>query len=116
MFNSKGDFLISRSFISKQEQLISALQKFLTKGKVKSKDLKSVLVISGPGSFTASRAGIVLANSFNFLYGVPVLGVKNEDIKVKEFIKKNLSRLKRAKKTSVAKVYYNRKPNITKKK
>ena len=116
IFNNKGEIFFIEKFIDKQENLIKRLKVFFEKNKIVPKNLKGVLVISGPGSFTASRAGIVLANSFNFLYKIPVVDAENKGDGAKEVIRNNLKKILEAKKSSVAKVYYNRKPNITVKK
>ncbi|MBU1179431.1 hypothetical protein KJ885_00635 [Patescibacteria group bacterium] len=113
IFGGKGEIFFTHEFIDKQEKLIGQLKAFLKKSKIIPKNLKGVLVMSGPGSFTASRAGIVLANSFNFIYKIPVVDAEDRGSGAEEFIKNNLKKLLKAKKSSTAKVYYSRKPNIT---
>lgn len=109
VFDKKGKILKSKKFIDKIENLVKGLNEV----KINYKDVRGVLAISGPGSFTSSRAGIVLANSFNFIYKIPVLGVKDRDVNLAEFINKNLNKLKKSKKVSLAKIHYKCEPNIT---
>lgn len=113
IFTSKGVILYLKRFIDKQELLAAGLADFLKKLKLNFRNIGGVLVINGPGSFSASRAGAVLANSFNFLYNIPVLAIKDTDAKLEDIIKSNLKRLKRVKNSAVAGVYYQAPPNIT---
>ncbi len=121
IFQSRGVVLYLCEFIDKQERLNKKLTAFLKSKKIKPQEFKAVMVVTGPGSFSASRAGVVLANAFNFLYGIPVLGIKDSGTSpngasIEEMIRDNLGRLKRSKKTTVAEVYYENPPNITIKK
>lgn len=112
-FDGDGHILCSYKFIDKQENLVQELGRFFKKEKMRSDEIRAVLVISGPGSFSASRAGIVLGNSFNFLNRISVLSVKDTEASTEELIKNNLNALKKSKKTSEAEVYYQKEPNIT---
>lgn len=116
IFQNGGVVLYLCGFIDKQERLNYELEAFLKSKKIKSEEFRGVMVVTGPGSFSASRAGVVLANTFNFLYGIPILGIKDSGASIEEMIKENISRLKRAKKTTAAEVYYENPPNITMKK
>jgi len=51
---------------------------FLTSG-LKKEDVDRVVVVSGPGSFTASRTSTVIANAIAFSRGIPVLGLPNPE-------------------------------------
>ena len=116
IFTSGGVVLYSLGFVEKQEDLNEKLNAFLKNKKIKPETIKGIMVISGPGSFSASRAGVVLANAFNFLYKIPVLSVKDEPASMEDLIKINFGRLKRAKAGTAAEVYYEKPPNITMKK
>ncbi|MBU4421941.1 hypothetical protein L6259_01185 [Candidatus Parcubacteria bacterium] len=116
VFNGRGDFLFSEKFIPKQEKIIEKLKALLKKAKIKKDGISGILVIEGPGSFSGSRAGITLANSFNFLFKTPILGVKDADGSVEEQINNNLEKLKKIKLSSQAEAYYKYPPNITTKK
>lgn len=126
-FDGNGHILCSYKFIDKQEDLVQGLGNFFKKEKMRLAEIKAVLAVSGPGSFSASRAGIILANSLNFINKTPVLSIKDTgpvrgDISnasngagdsTEELIKNNLSGLKRIKKTAEGEVYYQKEPNIT---
>lgn len=112
-FNNDGYILYSYKFVDKQEDLARELNSFLKKEKIQLAKIRAMLVISGPGSFSASRAGVVLANSFNFVDSIPILSVKDAGGGTEELVKNNLHGLKRIKKTAVAEVYYQKEPKIT---
>ncbi|PIR66746.1 MAG: hypothetical protein COU51_02325 [Parcubacteria group bacterium CG10_big_fil_rev_8_21_14_0_10_36_14] len=113
IFNARGDFLFSEKFIPKQENIIEKLKTFFKKSKIKKEGISAILAIEGPGSFSGSRAGVTLANSFNFLFNTPVLGIKDSGDPVKKQIDKNMDKLKKIKASSTAKVYYKYPPNVT---
>lgn len=113
IIESGGVVLYLCEFVDKQEQLNEKLTVFLKSKKIKPQAIKGVLVITAPGSFSASRAGVVLANSFNFLFSIPVLGIKDLKMSLEDMISSNLDRLKHAKKTMTAEVYYEKPPNTT---
>ena len=115
VFGNRGEIFFTHKFIDRQENLIRLLSGFFKKYKIKPEKIKAVLVINGPGFFVGSRAGVTLANSFNFLYKIPVLGVEDIGGSVIELIENNLKKLKKIKKNSTASVYYSRGLNITKK-
>lgn len=103
------------AFINRQEELNLKLNSFLKKHCVKSAGIKAVLAIAGPGSFSAARAGVILANGFNFTRKIPVLAIIDEPKQeFPELIKKYLPRLLKLNPKSKANVYYNHEPNITK--
>lgn len=112
LFSGEGD-AVAVGFIGKQERLNEKLGAFFKKNRIRPEGLKAVLAIGGPGSFSASRAGVVLANSFHFLHKTPVWGIKNEaGAKFADIIKKYLPKLEKIPKNSQAKVLYDHEPNI----
>ncbi|MBT3865315.1 tRNA (adenosine(37)-N6)-threonylcarbamoyltransferase complex dimerization subunit type 1 TsaB [Candidatus Peregrinibacteria bacterium] len=54
------------------EKLMPEIAKLLKSKKVKYEDLKSVLLIKGPGSFTGLRIGVTVANTIAHLQKIPV--------------------------------------------
>lgn len=113
VFTDKGVVLYLKKFIDKQELFAAGLDDFFKKIKLDFCRIGGVLVIKGPGSFSASRAGIVFSNSFNFLYNIPVVGVKDTGAGLEDLIKINLKKLRCAKKSAISEVYYKKSPNIT---
>jgi len=113
IFDEKGN-VETFKFINKQENLNKNLSLFFKRNRLDIKDIKAVLALTGPGSFSASRAGVVFANSFNFLQSAPILGIKDEEGKTMvDILKKYTKKLKNLNKDAKAEVYYKHKPNIT---
>ena len=102
--NNKGKSLYSYKFIDRQEDLVGRLKYFLLKHRLGLDRLSGIFVLKGEGSFTAVRAGVVLANAIAFLGGIPAQMIDSSDIAKK---------YARPKKRSFAAAYYNKEPNIT---
>ena len=93
------------------EKLLPMVDKVLKKSKVNLKDLKKILVIAGPGSFTSLRIGIAVANTLAFSLKIPVVSFKTDEFKgVKDLIKK--AEKQRGGERAVP--FYGQEPNITK--
>jgi len=107
-------FLLRKNTGLKQsEQALFLLDSFLKKNKFKLTDIKKIVVNRGPGSFTAVRLGIVLANTLSFGLKIPVAGIYNLELASDEDYLK-LSKLKFF--SNFVKPYYDREPDITKSK
>ncbi len=61
------------------EGYLAALAQTLARWKVKLGDLREVVVVTGPGSFTASRVSTTIANGLAYAQGIPVIGIENKD-------------------------------------
>lgn len=97
------------------EKLLPAIDQLLKVNKVELIDLKGILVVSGPGGFTALRIGIMTANTLSFALKIPVVGVKLSEFEsLQSLIKIGLSKMKKAKQDSLVLPYYGCEPHITK--
>lgn len=102
-----GDFLVP------PEGHLKSLDAAFTDWGVSIDEIDSVLVVTGPGSFTASRVSTTIANAFGFVKEVPVYGVENSD-------KRSLAELvagflpSAAQQMGVVDATYDRPPTITK--
>ncbi len=94
------------------EELLPTLEKFLKKSKVKLNNLRGIIVVSGPGSFTGLRVGITTANTLAFILGIPVMGIKSSEPKAlsPELLK---NKLKKAKVGEFIVPFYGQEPKIT---
>ena len=75
----KGDVLFTQKseFASrKAQQVLPMAEEMIHKHDVQLKDITSIEVNTGPGSFTGLRVGIAIANAFGYLLGIPVNGKK----------------------------------------
>lgn len=61
------------------EGIIETIDQTLKKAGIETEDLKAVLVIKGPGSFTGLRVGISVANQFSHQLKIPILGLKTNE-------------------------------------
>lgn len=59
------------------EGYLDALGQTLRGWSVALSDLETVFVVTGPGSFTASRVSTTIANALGFAVGIPVVGIEN---------------------------------------
>ena len=105
--NLSGDFKVS-------ENLLSLIEKILNKNKLAFKDLKAVIVVSGPGPFTSLRIAVTVANTMAYSLKIPVVGVENEQaVSNEKLIELGLSLLAKAPAGNLIKPFYNKEPNIT---
>lgn len=58
----------------KAQKLLTVIDEELRKQEKRLKDIESVEVNTGPGSFTGLRVGISIANALGWVLGVPVNG------------------------------------------
>ena len=99
----------------RKDVLLLLIDRIFRKNKQATKNIRGVAVVSGPGSFTAVRSGVVAANVLGKLLGVPVVGVRGEEFKnEKEFLKIGYERMTKTKKGKIVLPVYGREPNITK--
>ena len=90
------------------EKIPSILQKELQKHNFLLKDIKKIVVVSGPGSFVGTRTGVSFANSLAWGLDIPVVGLSVENVP------ENLSQLLKIKaKKQPAAAIYAAPPNIT---
>lgn len=87
----EGRLLAHRIWTSQQNQsqeLLPEIDKLLKKTKSSPQALQSVVVNTGPGSFTGLRVGLSVANAFSFALNIPVIGVSRFELAAKNFGRK----------------------------
>ncbi|NQV89802.1 hypothetical protein HQ487_00170 [Candidatus Uhrbacteria bacterium] len=67
------------TLVESPEGFLSALNRFLHEQSVNLEQLKGVIVVTGPGSFTASRISTTIANGIAFTQSIPIFGLENPD-------------------------------------
>ncbi len=104
----KGNFKVS-------EKLLKAIDSLLNQNKIKTRQLKGLIVITGPGPFTSIRIGVAVANTLAYALKIPVVGLANRQGLTSEekLIKLGLSKLKQVKANKYILPFYNKEPNIT---
>lgn len=78
--------------------------------------LRGILTVVGPGSFSAVRSGVVIANAFRLACDISLIGiVVQEGYVVEEVIQKNLSKMNQwsKRKNFLLKPFYAKEPNVT---
>ncbi|NUM25200.1 MAG: tRNA (adenosine(37)-N6)-threonylcarbamoyltransferase complex dimerization subunit type 1 TsaB [Candidatus Buchananbacteria bacterium] len=98
------------------EKLLVAIDKILKQNKVTLSDLTGVAVVTGPGPFTALRIGVVTANTLAWSLQCPVLGIKNDEFTNDRSLAKLVSEKMKHQQRGIVVPFYNKEPNITKKK
>ena len=61
------------------EGILGAVDQLIKKTDIQLSDLKGVLAIKGPGSFTGLRVGIAVANQFAHQLNIPIIGLRTEE-------------------------------------
>jgi len=106
------------------ELLLKTIEKLVQKQKIKLTDLSGIIVVSGPGQFSALRIGVVTANSLGFALDIPVVGVKlikswqdlQENEKLEKVWEKGVKLFKNKRKFNIRNQVvpeYGKEPNIT---
>lgn len=112
--------LIVKKKYKQSELLLRSIDQLVDK-----KKLSGVMVVAGPGAFSALRIGIVTANTLGYSLNLPVVGVKlkkdwlepdKNDVlgEVWREGKKKLRRSKGWKNQMLVRPFYDKAPNITK--
>jgi tRNA threonylcarbamoyl adenosine modification protein YeaZ len=117
----QDDVLIAKKIIKakykQSEKLLIEIDKILRKvqGTVDLSKLKSIVVVNGPGPFTATRIGVATANALSYALKIPIAGINNTLFNnIEELIKKG-SKLE-SNKNNIVEPFYSQEPNITKSK
>lgn len=72
-----GNLKAQTTIQTSPEGYLSALDRLLRGWSVARADIEGVIVVTGPGSFTASRVSTTIANGLGFSLDVPVVGIEN---------------------------------------
>ncbi|MDP3900254.1 MAG: tRNA (adenosine(37)-N6)-threonylcarbamoyltransferase complex dimerization subunit type 1 TsaB [bacterium] len=110
--------ILSKKFKAKyrqSEKLLPQIDKLLRQGKSGLKKISGIIVVKGPGPFTATRIGVATANALAFGLSIPVVGIKNTKFKnLEEMIKQGSEQLKKKNIRDIIEPFYDSEPNITK--
>jgi len=82
---ARDDSLVSKIEVKTQfkhsERLLPGIDKLLKKNKVALQEIKAIGVVRGPGSYTALKIGLTVANVLGFSLKIPIVGVKLSEFK-----------------------------------
>ncbi len=114
LLNKQGVILKFKKIQAKykqSEKLLVNIDKLVAKDL---KKLKGIMVVKGPGSFTALRIGLTTANAMAWGLGLPIVGLsEKKDINDKGLITKGYNKIKRIKNFKAVMPEYGREPNIS---
>ena len=66
----------SSSRMFRSQMVLPLIEELLAEHNQTMRDIRSIQVASGPGSFTGLRVGVTIANALGFLLDIPVNGQK----------------------------------------
>lgn len=101
---------IRQRILQGRRPIVSTLASFIKAKSIPS--LGGIIAVSGPGSFSAVRSGVLVANLLSRMYHVPLYGVRVEDAWELEGLRDSLI-AKRLKPMSYVAPIYDQEPNIT---
>ena len=97
--------------------VLPAIDALRRKAKLSLSSLTGVIVLSGPGPFTALRVGVLTANTIAWALRLPVVEVrKTADADFETLITQGLAKLKNVTAPAIIVPHYGQAPNITMKK
>lgn len=62
-----------------EEKLLASLHEVLQKQGAEKDDIKGIIALTGPGSFSALRIGLSVANTLAWSLNIPILGLTNKE-------------------------------------
>ena len=103
------------SWESNQIDPLEKIDNILKSNNLCLKDLKFIVVNRGPGSFTGTRIGIVIANTLSKSLNIPIIGIINKkNLDIISLAKRGYKKKDKTKSSRLAVPYYGQEPNITK--
>jgi tRNA A37 threonylcarbamoyltransferase TsaD len=98
--------------LKQRDDLLTYVDQLIRRSKTSFNKIKSIIVVRGPGPFTATRVGVAVANALGLALNIPIYGIKKTgSIDIAKLV--NMVNLLPAPKTPI-RPYYDRPPNITK--
>ena len=65
------------TFPNQSKYIISKLQEVLDSNKIDIKELKEIIVVNGPGSFTGVRIGVTVAKTIAYALDIPIKSISS---------------------------------------
>ncbi len=75
----QGKLTVVKKIETEPENFLNALKRCLSRWRKSFEDIQGVVVVTGPGSATALRTSVTIANGFGFAREIPVVGLTNRD-------------------------------------
>ena len=77
--NSRSFGYLKLNATHASDQIFEKIDELIQKAGIQLSDLKGIMVIKGPGSFTGLRVGIAVANQFAHQLKIPIVGLRTEE-------------------------------------
>ncbi len=91
------------------EKLLPAIDKLLKSQKIGIEKLKGIIVVKGPGAFSAVRTGVIVANTLAYILNIKLAGI-TADNSLEKMINYGIKELKSFK---IVEPFYGKELNIT---
>src|SRR6185503_15961827 len=95
------------------EHMLALIDRLLGKKKVQLESVVGIIVVRGPGPFTAVRTGLVIANTLGTILKIPVKGVVSDQPLSSAGIRKHIESFTVDQSAAVVRPWYGKEPNIT---
>lgn len=116
LINKSGQILVMKKISAEHQQsekLLASLESILKQAKINLKKITGLIVVTGPGSFTALRIGLATANILAWSLQIPIIGLKSTNQSPEQLIKVGLKKITKIKKFQQVLPEYGQEPNIT---
>ena len=117
LLNQQGEILKFKNIkavYQQAEKLLINIKKIFVGAGLELHDLKGIMVVIGPGSFTSLRIGVATANTLAWSLNIPILGLENKQgLDDKKLIDKNFKKILNKTKFTQVLPKYGKDPNIT---
>lgn len=95
-------------------KIVGLVQQLCTRLKVTAPSIKGVIVVRGPGGFTAVRLSVAIANALGYAGQMPVVGIeRGEADTTATLLARGWAKFKRARGSRLVTPLYAGQPNIT---
>ncbi len=112
-----GKLLFSREIPAKfshSEKLIPEIDKLLRQASISPGELEGIVVVSGPGSFTALRIGLAVVNALAWAYQIKNVGLSRDQfVDYQDLLKKGEYMLNQIDNWQIIEPVYGKEPNIS---
>ena len=77
-----ADSIEHKTYPGQNRELLLCLEQFLHEKNLSKKDVHGIMVVVGSGGFTSTRIAVVVANSFTYVWGIPVLAITLDQVNI----------------------------------
>lgn len=110
----RGKKTFWRDYSNRNEKIILSIDDFLKKQGKTLKEMKGIVAVNGPGSFSGIRSALSVSNALAWVLKIPVIGVDlTPEAEDEDLFEKGIKELLKKKKRKPAAPFYGKEPNIT---